>query len=187
MRDNDILRTLIAIVSPQVNAILGKDVPFLQSFQPTMQGVPEDIVIYINKIDSSNYGSPRISHEFQQQLFDHDPLVYNDFEQQKLYQRLSTWQINARSQQDPSDVNSLTANDIVNIVADVLNCPYTIDELWKREIGIDRITDIRILYDKNDKDQFEQVPSFDFKLNYTHSYSTTVPNADRIGCDIHRI
>ena len=57
----------------------------------------------------------------------------------------------------------------------------TIDFLIAQGIGIQRITDIRIIKFINDYDNFRESPSFDFTVSYDRELVSTVKPAQVIG------
>lgn len=170
MNDTQVIMAIIAILRPALNAEGFSDVQILQNYQPTQQGIPEGRVIYIHKAVNHRYGFPQ------------EKSVYSDAEENftttHTFTRLVTFQVNARAQQDPSDLSTVTAGDLVETVADIMQLPSTRQALLNDNIGIERIADVRIIYELNDKDRHEQVPNFDFTLNYRKEYTVTTPVAE---------
>lgn len=165
MNDTQVIIILRAILRAALDAEGFSDVEILQNYQPRQQGVPEGRVIYIHKLPVRRYGHPQESNVYN--------AMTEDFTTTQTFWRLPVFQVNARAQQDPAAVNPVTASDLVETVADILQLPATRQSLLSDNIGIERITDIRVMYELNEKDRHEQVPSFDFTLNYRKDYSAT--------------
>ena len=179
MNDTQVIIALIAIIRAALDAQGLSDVLILQNYQPTQQGVPEGRVIYIHKLPAVRYGHPQ------------EKNVYNEMDENftttHTFIRLASFQVNARVQQDPSDLNTITSSDLVDTVADILQLPTTRQALLNDNIGIERILSVRVLYETNDKDRHEQVPSFDFTLNYRKDYSETVGAVTELRHTIERV
>lgn len=59
----------------------------------------------------------------------------------------------------------LSANDLTVLAAMLVGSRGFLQELRKEQVGIERLTEIRTPYIKNDRDRFEMTPSFDFTLS----------------------
>ena len=155
MRDNDLFKIIIAEVLINLSDQNLSDVKVKRSYQPTQQSACEDRLIFINKVTNPQVGTG---------------LKYSENNRIQQYLKRASFQFNALAQQDPSDINSLTASDILNITADTLQSYSSIRRLRDQGVNIEKITDIRSVYFTNDKDRHESVPSFDFIVNYKHEY-----------------
>lgn len=179
MNDTQVIIKLIEILRAGLDGLGLTDVLILQAYQPTQQGVPEDRVVYIHKIATPRYGHPI------------EKSVYNEsndnFDVNETFWRTPSWQFSARAQQEPDDLTGLTASDLADTVADILQQSSTIDALLTDGIGIEKITDVRIIRELNEKDRFEENPSFDVTLSYQKTYVSTVPAVDIVEHNIDRV
>lgn len=96
--------------------------------------------------------------------------VYTEMEQYA-----STFQCSALATQDPSNLESLTASDIVNYAAYVLQNQGVIAAFEAEGVGILRISTARNPYFSDDRQRYEASPSFDFTLTHKQTIITTVP------------
>lgn len=161
MNDNDLIKAFKPIISGLLEANGITNCPVIAANQPTRQGVELNKAIYFTKISDKRYGFVKRSDQLD--------LPNNKFLHTELQPYETTFQINALSIQSPSDVNALTASDLVNLVSSIMQSDYARDELKKSGIGIIRITDVRNPYFVDDKDRYEASPSFDFTLLYNRS------------------
>lgn len=90
-------------------------------------------------------------------------------------QYASTFQLSALSTQDPANIESLTASDIANLAAYVLQNSMTIAALEAQGVGILRIPQVRNPYFTDDRQRYEASPSFDFTLTHKQIVTTVVP------------
>ncbi len=179
MNDNQVIIILIALIEAGLTAQGVTGVTVQQGYQPTQQGIPEDDAIIIHKVTNHRYGHPGQidTYNAENDNFDHQDIFWRDVK----------YQVNARAQQDPSDMNAMTASDLVDLAADILQLPSTIQSLLSSGIGIDRITDANPSYELNEKDRFEQVPSFDFALTYRKVYNSTVDRVKSYQLNTNRV
>ena len=107
--------------------------PIKQAFQPTQQGVNSEPTAYIFKISDKRYGFP-----YKADVWDanNQIMVHTELQQYE-----TTFQISALSTQDPSDLTSYTASDILNSIAYILQSDTTIKTLQASDVGILRIMD----------------------------------------------
>lgn len=182
MNDNDIFVILVSILRPAMQA-LSPDIEILQRYQPTQQGVPSTPVVFIHKVVPARYG------------FQSSKSVYNDtdmdFDTTESTWRTPTFQVSALALRDPEAPSLLTASDICEAAADIMQSKSTRQALLAQNIGITRITDMRMTYFVNDKDQHEAEPSFDFTLSYVNVVSTAktpaVTSLDDASINVKRV
>ena len=166
MNDNDVLMVLFPILNAGLINLGVNGVALKQSYQPRQNGVNIGPVLLLHKISAPRYGFPgrKDTYNTNNQTFNHSESIW----------RTPTWQVDGLSTQDPRDVNQLTASDIVEAAADVLQQSSTREALLLSKIGIDRILEIRQTYFVNDRERHEQRPSFDFTLTYRREFASTV-------------
>lgn len=179
MNDNDVWQIIIALIRAQLDALGLTTVAVKQSYQPTQQGVPEGPAVFIHKIDAKRYGHPGSRSVYN--------MVDDDFDTTESIWRNPTFQVNGLSVQDPTDTTQLTASDIVEITADILQSRSTRATLLASGIGILRIADVRVLYFVNDRDRHEQEPSFDFTLSYRRTTTFKTPVVTGQQANIQRV
>lgn len=170
MQDNKLIAALIATIrTGAVSVGLPDGIAVKQANQPTQQGAESGAAIYLTKVIGNRCGWP-------------GHVEYFDAQAMKMRRRTTqvyqtTFQINALARQNPADVNSLTASDILDRVATLLNGPIGMALLRKTGIGVLRVTDVRNPYFKDDMGRFESSPSFDIVL--THK-TETVSDIDAV-------
>lgn len=160
MLDNQLWAIIITIIKAGLTSAGTpfSTLPVLQAEQPTQEGVPEGPAIFLTKLPDHRYGSVGRNDKWDEP---NTKMVHTEKQQYE-----STFQVNALAIQDPANVNSLTAADIVNRVAAILQSDYAIVEFRKSDIGIQRIIEIRNPYFIDDKGRNEASPSFDFILSH---------------------
>lgn len=90
-------------------------------------------------------------------------------------QYATTFQASALATQDPSNTESLTASDIANLGAYVMQSSATIAALEAQGIGVLRVPQVRNPYFTDDRQRYEASPSFDFILTHKQIVTTVVP------------
>ena|ERR1700722_7123100 len=179
MLDNQLIKIFLPIIQNGLIDFGLTNVIVRQSNQPTQQGANSGQVVYFYKIGDYRYGFPGY-HTY----FDLNNLL---MKQTYLQHYETTWQINAMAIQDPSNVDSLTASDLVNIVSEILQQDSTVIQFANNDIGILRITDVRNPYFVDDKDNFEASPSFDFTLSHKQIKETIIPIISETQAKIYQI
>jgi len=149
----------------------GYDVEILQSYQPTQTGARTNDAIYFSEVDTERIGHP-------QRLSAWDLLqgkmVSTDFQQTAITYQASTL---VRSPKD------YTPSDILNDLALYMNSAEFIDALESNGIRIFKIGNIRANWYKDDRDQHQNNPNFDFTL----IYNRTIIRDDKAVSDIDYI
>jgi hypothetical protein len=179
MFDNQLIKIFYPIIKQGfVDFGLGS-VIVRQAYQPTQQGTESDPAVHFFKISDKRYGSP-YKYSFHNFLENQQHQIYR-----QLYE--TTFQISALSAQNPKDMNSLTASDLVNITSEILQLDSTIKELKSNNVGILRISDIRNPIFVDDRDQFEESPSFDFTLRHFQDRDSIIDFVTEIDGNIYNI
>ena len=179
MNDNDVIAIIIAILRSGFVALSQPSIVIKQNYQPTQQGVPDEPALFLHKIMAPRYGFPGRHSTYN--------TANANFDTVESIWRMPTFQVSGLAQQDPNDIASLTASDIVEMAADILQTRATRQTLLDSEIGIFRIQQVRQLYFVNDKDRFEQEPSFDFTLSYRRTFNLTTPAVTATEVNISRV
>lgn len=143
-------------------ASYGVNVIVKQSYQPTMQGAETNPTLYFFKI-----ADKRIGHPERKSTWNALTSKFSDADVQRME---TTFQVSGLVRQVPqTTTTSLTASDVLNVASMVMQSRETIDALVSHNIGILRITEIRNPYFKDDRDQFQSSPSFDFTIVHNQS------------------
>lgn len=166
MNDNDIFRLVIGIIRDAFTA-QSITASVRQSYQPRQQGTPTLNTVMIQKIHNKRFGFM-----LRSDVWDNDNEVIVHTEKQWIE---STFQIDALAPQDPNDSAKMTASDLVNVVAQIMQTDSTLAALRAQNVGIYRITDIRNPFFTDDKERFEASPSFDFTVTYEQVYTSQTP------------
>lgn len=162
MLDNQLIALVISIIKTGLTGLdLGVVIGVKQAYQPTQQGTPVENTVLLHKIGDHRYGYPLRKDEW---IPDTDGSGVMTHTESQWYE--TTFQIDALAIQSPSNVTSLTASDIVNYVAAILQSDTALGALKAQGVGILRITEIRNVPFVDDRDRFEYHPSFDFTLTH---------------------
>ena len=174
MRDYDLFAAVVAVL----RAGMAMDAATLyvgQNNQPRTAGRPDRRALLLDKIGPDH----RYGHVKREDVPDPlNPLQMIHRETQ-IYE--TTIQVSTLAKPPPVtgalDVNEPTAADLANQAAAVMQSDATIVALRTLGIGILRITDVRTPHFRNDRDQFEAAPNFDFVLTHKQITVTTTPAA----------
>lgn len=138
-------------------------VKVLQNFQPTQQGRATGPAIYFQHLpQDKRYGWP----EKRDRWVEAD----QTFEHIESQQMESTYQFSSVAPQDPANDTELTPADYAKAAAAAFQSDAVMDALRLAGIGVLRVTTVRIGYSDNDREQFQQDPSFD--VTFTHRDTT---------------
>ena len=181
MLDNQLIKEIIVIIKAGLTAAGAPYSALLvkQSNQPTQQGVPTKSTVFLTKLFDHRHGSLRRDDVWDldlEKMFHTETQIYE-----------TTFQIEALAIQNPADVNSLTASDIVNRVAAILQSDTALTSFWDKDIGIERIEEIRNPYFQDDKQRNEASPSFDFILTHKQVIITESPIVEDITYNFNRV
>ena len=90
-------------------------------------------------------------------------------------QYLTTFQFSALATQDPSNVNSLTASDILNYARAVMQSLSFVTAIEAQGVGVLRIGSVRNPAFTDDRDRFEYEPSLDVVFTHKQLISSVQP------------
>lgn len=93
----------------------------------------------------------------------------------EIQQYATSFQASALANQDPSDTESLTASDIANFAAYVMQSAATISGLEAVGVGVLRVPAVRNPYFTDDRERYEASPNFDFTLTHKQIVTTVIP------------
>lgn len=177
--DNAIIQIFLPIINQGLIDKGLTNISVLQSAQPTQQGIEIEPAVYFQKTATKRYGFPEMRSTWDDEL-DQEILIQTQ-------QLESTFKAQALVTQNPNDIDSLTANDILNIVADILQSDQTVQELNIHEIGILRVPDLQVSYFVDDRGRFEAAPFLSFILVYSQSTITPVDSTQTVYSGIYRV
>ena len=142
-----------------------------QWYQPRVVGAPPAGVLCVLL---SNVGNHRYGFLGRQDVWDQVAGQETHTERQAMQKTIQvTGQFKPLA--PPNPLPDYDASDVTKLAATILASDAGRAQLKAAGFGIERITDIRQPYFKDESDQFEQVPSFDFTLDYTAIETTTTP------------
>ena len=159
MTDNEVIEIFRPIVIQGLIDYGYLNVTVKQSNQPTQQGINLNPTVYFFKVSNLRYGFLGRYSKWVNPVMRHTEIQYIE----------STFQISSLVLQNPKDLSSPTASDLINAVGDILQSEKTCDILDKSGIGVLRIRNIPNPYFVDDKDQFEAIASIEFTLVYENS------------------
>lgn len=99
----------------------------------------------------------------------------------------STFQISTLATQNPKTPTQYTASDIANFCAAIMQSSVTLATLLENNVGIERITEVRNPYFKDDRARNEASPSFDFVLTHKQIITTTTPIISATEFDVYEV
>ena len=187
LTDFDIAELIIQVLRTGLDALGLNAIGIKQQYQPRQVGIESGPTLYFFKVVAPRYGFPSRKDVYQSDS--------NRFRHTETIWRTPTYQISGysiRTQQRFRDLGFaptrhnfnrgnfsgtlplLTASDIVEMAADVMQTGSTRLALLARNVGIIRITDVRESYFSDERRRYEQNPSFDFQLSYRHTITTMV-------------
>lgn len=167
MMENQLIALVIATITAQEAAAGVAGTPIKQAFQPTQQGVNTGPTAYMFKVGDVRRGSPS-----RTDIWDEMAGVFTHIETQ-IYE--TTFQISALSTQNPANVSQLTASDLLNQIAYILQSDATIAAFNLQDVGILRIADVRNPRFVDDRGRHEAQPSLDFVLTHKQIVATETP------------
>lgn len=173
MNDSEVQVAIKSVLDTGL-ALVGITATVQQSFQPDRQGAPFNPVVVFTKIGARRYGFQGRKNT----LIPGDP---NTFDQKEVYYLRPTYQVSVLANQDPVDPDSLTAYDVGDKCAAILQSTAGRATFQAAGIGIDRISDIRTPNTLDDSDRFTEDVNFDFVLSYLNTLTSVIPEAGVTG------
>lgn len=146
----------------------------LAEYQTTSQGRDRDAV-YFFTVSDNRHGWQGRKYSF--------PATAPDGQAVESQQMQTTLQFGAFV----TPGGSFTALDLVNNVAMLINSMSFAEDARAQKIGVQRATNIRTPYFKNDQDRFEPSPSFDVTFSYRRTIAPVTPFIDTLQPAIHRV
>lgn len=132
------------------------DIKVIRDYNPTNAGRPAGPAVLVQHVSDVRLGSPKRASQPDATL--PDGQMRNTMTQ--IYE--STFQINALSPVDWT----LEAIDLVNLAAAIMQSDTTLTALRAAGVEILRVRDVRNPKFRNDREQYEASPSFDFTVTH---------------------
>ncbi len=152
----------------------------IPSDQPRNQGRQNGTAIYFKKVFERRIGSRKISSAWDEDL---EAMVETETQAME-----STYQFNAMVEiTDPADDMVITSGDVVKKTAAIMQSPSFQKEILAEGINVLRISEVRNMSVKNDREQFEYVPSFDITFTYADIFAQEIRAIDSAQQVIHRV
>lgn len=167
MQDNELIRLFYPLIANGLAAAGYPGVTVIQANEPTQQGVPTNPLVTFTKISDHRYGflsRKDVWNALSNTMVHSESQVYE-----------TTFQVNALVLQRPANTYRFTASDLVNAVAAIMQSDATRATLMASNVGVLRVQEVTNTYFKDDMDNFEASPSFDFVLTYNRGRVTTTP------------
>lgn len=170
MLDNNQIKVFKPALDAGFAAIGHGEIVTKQNYQPTTQGVDDGPTLYFVKLPmDKRYGWPQRTY-----VLSDDGTHYVTTSRQFME---STWQFMGIFRQTAENTDGLTASDVANLGAGVLQHEDTLAALAEHGLTVLRITQVRNMQVVNGEGEFEANPNFDFVLLHEQVTVTTTPVA----------
>lgn len=179
MLDNQLIALIFQILDAGAAAAGIPTVLYKQSYQPTKQGANSVPTCYLNKLFDEVYGSPLRLDQWNE---DKTEITHTESQQYATH-----FQLTALAYQDPSDVNSKTASDILNLSRYTLQSDVGIQSFQAAGVGIQRVTQVRNTPFLDEHNNWEYQPSFDFIITHKQTITSTTPVIKSTDIEIYEV
>lgn len=176
MLDYDLVRVFRPLIISGLSS-LGITAKVLQNYQPTKQGIKDNIVYF------HNIGEKKIGYQSKSNVWNKDLHIMEGIEFQNVE---TTFQINTILEQNPS-APTITAKDLLNYVSMILQSRDCIKTLNENGIGILWISEIKNIPFVDGKDNFEYNPTMDIKLTHKHIFKKQTKVVEKYSYQIKRV
>lgn len=170
MIDADVQTAIKSVLDTRLPAAGISGAIVSQSFNPTTQGASLEPQLVFTKITARRWG-------WQGRKYALVAGPSPTFDKTESYWIRATYQLSGFMNQDPTDPASLSAYDVLDICAAIMQSEEGLAIFRAASIGVDRITDIRTPSSRGDDDRFMVDPSFDFVLSYQNELASVVDGA----------
>jgi hypothetical protein len=165
MTDNQLFALIIATLQAGLTT-QAITVGIQQDYQPRLQGAPLAPTLFLTKLGDHRYGTAH------KKAVNTSPGQGTVTETQQVE---TTFQVGALAIQDPADTTGFTASDYANVAAQILASDVSVAAFVSAGAQILRITEVRNPQFKDERDQFEASPSFDFVLKHFRTLVNGIP------------
>lgn len=178
--DNQVITILRAIlVQGLTDQSLSFPIAVKQAFQTKNANAGNGAVVYIHKHTGAYVGWPGTRDVFNE--------TNDDYDTTTTFQDRVTYRFTAYTLEDAENPAYMSANNILELAARIMQTPQTVSALQLSNISMQRIQAIRQAYFDDDRKLFEQSPTFDIVLSYEQTIASTVPKAFPVDLEINRI
>lgn len=168
MLDNQLYILLIALLKDAAPGVgLPANLQVMQAYQTLQQGAATAPAIYIHKIGDKRYGYPQRKEVWNP--------AHGTFDHREIQQYETTFQLAALAIQDPTSVTALTAPDMLNLAAHIMQSDATIATLEAAGVGIYRVQLIPNSFFMDDRERFEAAPSLEFTVTHKQDILSQTP------------
>lgn len=178
MNDNALFTLILTVLNGQLADVGLAGTVIVKAYQDVREGVEASPLnaptksAYLTKLFDKRDGFPR------------EDYIWDDINEIEVRTQLqlyhSTFQLSALAVQTPGNTTQLTASDVANLIAALLQNANTMRLFQAQGVGILAITDIRNPYFLDDRDRYEASPSFDFTLVHNQVLTKSVPFSDTV-------
>lgn len=178
MTDNEMMIAIILEIENQLElvsfGVAGTDFEVGRNQQQTNQytgGDEDDPIktrIFLYSVTKSNDGHGR-------SYSSGENFTRTDFQQ-----RSKSIQVSVIHSFDETNINDKTAEDVADLVHDLLDSPDAIKNLRDKNIFVQNVGDVRPIFFVNEKDRNEQAPNFDLLVNYSTSIEKVAGYVDTV-------
>lgn len=149
------------------------------AYQPTPQGRESAPTLYFFELPENLYGW-----QGRKDVYNRDTGVMLRKESQ-MYR--SGFQVQGLYETPPDATSGPTAATITRVASMLINSQGFRKLLRAQGVYMERVTDIRKIYMRNDREHFEQVPSFDFTCTHERSIIQQSSAASRVESRFMRV
>jgi len=103
------------------------------------------------------------------------------------HNKILTWQVDCLTDFDPTDIDSIDANNFCETINDLLGHFDAIYRLRNSGVSIVNCSAVRPSYTILNSDSYESTPSFDLQINYNSQYTKTVPSTSTVTGGIYEV
>lgn len=166
MLDNELITNLIQIMEDGLAAIAVEGIDVVAGYQPTQQGMVTGPTLYLHQVGPAK----RVG------FMRSDSRLIDNVMTRTQTQALEThYQYSALSTQSPANQSQLTAQDISQYAAYVMQSTDTVAKLSALGLGVVHVREVRPTYFSDDRQRYEVDANFDFGITHKQIIVTTVP------------
>lgn len=152
-----------------------------QAYQPRMVGAPTGMAMLLSNLGIHRYGFLGRRDAWDE---DNTKMVHTETQNMESKVQLMGW---SPAPPPPKDLPPYTAGDLARLGAAILSSDAGRERLRVLGFGIERVTDVREPFGKDEKDQFISESSFDFVLAYRDTEVMESPVLMAYAFEIYRV
>lgn len=179
MRDNELFKLLRDVMLSGLSRYGLTDVSVKQAYQTLPVGPDYAKTLYVSKISELRDGFVIRSDTYD---LDTDDFIHTETQIVESVIQFNGWVI-----VEADNFDGITAADLTNYAAEILNSDTARKQLLDANASILRISNIRVPYFLDDRDRFEASPSFDVSVMHSNTRLSTTPPVNTINSGLYRI